>query len=65
MFQCLLIGGENAGPGALHDAREMVVTSEQFNAFVDRHNLALGELVVPESNDVMRNSCVVVRSPGV
>jgi radical S-adenosyl methionine domain-containing protein 2 len=30
VFQCLLINGENAGPSALRDAKEMLVTTEEF-----------------------------------
>jgi len=57
VFQCLLIDGENAGPDAIRDAQDQVVTKSQFNAFKERHS-SLKQLV-PEDNDTMRNSCVL------
>ena len=59
VFQCLLIDGENAG-GAndLRDARQLVITDEQFRDFCQRHE-HLGCLV-PESNLAMRNSYLIL-----
>ena len=54
VFQCLLIDGENSGgPDALRDARDQVISREEFNAFVKRHKDAKP---VAEDNDTMRNS---------
>lgn len=39
VFQVLLLDSENTGceTGSLRDARHLVITSERFNAFVDKH----------------------------
>ena len=58
VFQCLLIGGENAGEGALRDAKNMVVTDEAFQSFVSRHSAV--QQLVPEDNDSMRNSYLIL-----
>ena len=58
MFQCLLIGGENAGPDAIRNAETFVVTDEQFETFVQRHK-SVSQLV-PESNTTMRNSYLIL-----
>ena len=52
MFQCLLIGGENAGEDALRNAEEMVVTSKEFQEFCERHKEI--SCLVPESNEQVR-----------
>ncbi|KJE92068.1 radical S-adenosyl methionine domain-containing protein 2 [Capsaspora owczarzaki ATCC 30864] len=57
VFQCLLIDGENAGGQDLRDARALVITDDQFAAFLARHK-ALSPIA--ESNSVMRNSYVIV-----
>lgn len=54
VFQCLLIDGENAGAQALRDARGQVVSTKDFNAFVERHREV--ETLVAEDNATMRNS---------
>ena len=58
MFQCLLIGGENAGPDAIRNAETFVVTDEQFENFIERHK-SVSQLV-PESNTTMRNSYLIL-----
>ena len=58
VFQCLLIGGENAGPGALRNAEKFVVTDEQFESFIQRHKSV--PQVVPESNTKMRDSYLIL-----
>ena len=54
VFQCLLIDGENAGPDALRDAQDQVISKEEFDTFVKRHEVV--DALVPEDNDTMRNS---------
>lgn len=54
MFQVLLLDGENVGPNAIRDARELVITKEQFRAFLKRHEIQA--CLVAEDNDVMENS---------
>ena len=49
VFQCLLIGGENAGNEALRHAESFVVSQEDFNSFLNRHKSVSS--LVPESND--------------
>ena len=58
MFQCLLIGGENAGPDALRNAETFVITNEQFESFVQRHKLV--PQLVPESNTAMKDSYLIL-----
>lgn len=54
VFQCLLIDGENAGQEALRNAKDQVISKEEFDAFVERHQEV--EALVAEDNDAMRNS---------
>lgn len=49
VFQCLLIGGENAGKDAIRNAEGMVVTSQEFKDFCERHKNITS--LVPESNE--------------
>lgn len=59
VFQCLILREENAGlPGELRDASKLVVTEHQFNAFLHRH--AEFKQMVPESNDMMQNSYLML-----
>lgn len=48
VFQCLLVGGENEGEDALRNAQKLVVSDQQFDAFLQRH--ADIAYLVPESN---------------
>ena len=48
VFQCLLIEGENCGSEALRDAETFVISSDDFNMFVERHSKL--SCLVPESN---------------
>lgn len=60
VFQALVLEGENSGgPGELRDARSLVVTREQYDAFVDRHAPRFPQLI-PEPNDVMQNSYLLL-----
>ncbi|QRW03563.1 radical S-adenosyl methionine domain-containing protein 2 [Ceratobasidium sp. AG-Ba] len=56
VFQVLLLEGENNGSdnGALRDARELLITKEQFQLFLERHKEQ--KCLVPEDNDAMRDS---------
>ncbi|CAG2202418.1 RSAD2 [Mytilus edulis] len=49
VFQCLLIGGENAGSEALRHAESFVVSDDDFKNFLTRHSPV--SCLVPESND--------------
>lgn len=56
VFQVLLLDSENTGAetGSLRDARNLIITNEQFKAFLDRH--ASQKCMVPEDNDAMKDS---------
>lgn len=58
VFQCLLIDGENASENDIRDARDMVVTDEQFQQFCDVHKNVPN--FVAESNETMRNSYIIL-----
>ena len=58
VFQCLLIDGENAGPGAIRRAEDLVVSNDQFAAFLARHSQVA--CLVAESNVDMRNSYLIL-----
>ncbi|VVC44368.1 Elongator protein 3/MiaB/NifB,Aldolase-type TIM barrel,Radical SAM,Antiviral radical SAM protein viperin [Cinara cedri] len=58
VFQCLLLDGENAGEGALRDAGRFYVTGGKFEEFLRRH--AGVKTLVPESNDTMRDSYLIL-----
>lgn len=58
VFQCLEIAGENSGrEGDLRNVKEFLVTTEQFDAFCERHKRFLP---VAEGNDLMRNSYLIL-----
>ncbi|KAM9777364.1 S-adenosylmethionine-dependent nucleotide dehydratase RSAD2 [Neosynchiropus ocellatus] len=58
VFQCLLIDGENAGEAALREAESFVISDQQFQEFLDRHQSVA--CLVPESNEKMRNSYLIL-----
>nr|ALM30210.1 viperin [Branchiostoma japonicum] len=58
VFQCLLIGGENAGPEALRNAEDMVIPDQEFDQFVRRHEHVT--CLVPESNEKMKDSYLIL-----
>ena len=62
VFQCLLIHGENAGEGAKRNAEALTVTSEEFQAFLQRHrnSAAVREVLVPEDNETMKDSYLIL-----
>lgn len=64
VFQVLILEGENSGlhEDELRDARPLVVSSEEFWSFVNRHNVdeKLDPVLIPEPNDVMQNSYLLL-----
>lgn len=56
VFQVLLLDGENTGAESnfLQDGRDLVITKEQFQAFLDRHKGQ--KSLVSEDNKVMKDS---------
>jgi radical S-adenosyl methionine domain-containing protein 2 len=56
VFQVLLLDSENTGEdtGSLRDARDLVITDEQFQAFLDMHKCQSS--LVPENNESMKDS---------
>lgn len=52
----LLLDSENTGEetGSLRDARDLVISQEQFEAFLDRHRHQ--ESLIPENNKAMKDS---------
>ena len=60
VFQVLLLKDENVGQAdQLRDARPLVVTDQQFEAFVQRHQPTLPQLIA-EPNTVMQNSYLLL-----
>ncbi len=53
----LLVAGENDGGSAKKDARELAITKEQFDAFVQRHLICKP---VAENNTDMRASYLIL-----
>ncbi|GAM28399.1 hypothetical protein SAMD00019534_115750 [Acytostelium subglobosum LB1] len=59
VFQCLILKGENSGgAGDLRDAREFVISDEDFKSFLHRHHEL--ECLVPEDNETMRDSYLIL-----
>ncbi|KAK3089948.1 hypothetical protein FSP39_007889 [Pinctada imbricata] len=58
VFQCLLIGGENAGENALRKAENFVISSEDFQRFLERHSSI--DCLVAESNEKMKDSYLIL-----
>ncbi|KAM0748636.1 radical SAM enzyme [Meredithblackwellia eburnea MCA 4105] len=59
VFQCLILDGENSGTQtSIRDARELVVTDDEFSQFVKRHEGH--ECMVAESNQLMRDSYLML-----
>eukprot|EP00056_Hartaetosiga_gracilis_P014515 m.1660 g.1660 ORF g.1660 m.1660 type:complete len:362 (+) comp1596_c0_seq1:41-1126(+) len=57
VFQCLLLEGENCGDTAIRNATDMVVTKEQFDAFINRHK---ARRPIPEDNTTMKDSYLIL-----
>ncbi|XP_051579444.1 radical S-adenosyl methionine domain-containing protein 2 [Myxocyprinus asiaticus] len=58
IFQCLLIDGENVGENSLREAEKFVVSDQQFQDFLVRHQSVA--CLVPESNQKMRDSYLIL-----
>ncbi|KIL00155.1 hypothetical protein PAXRUDRAFT_30006 [Paxillus rubicundulus Ve08.2h10] len=60
VFQVLLLDSENTGleSNSLRDARNLIITKEQYQAFLDRH--AKQASLVPEDNDAMKDSYLLI-----
>ncbi len=60
VFQVLLLHGENSGENRdLRDSRSLLITSDMFQAFVDRHRFSCPQLVA-EPNDLMQDSYLML-----
>eukprot|EP00045_Choanoeca_perplexa_P019518 m.3048 g.3048 ORF g.3048 m.3048 type:complete len:324 (+) comp4405_c0_seq1:63-1034(+) len=63
VFQVLVLDNENSGDETIRDASHLAVSNDDFDAFIARHRgmceAALIKLV-PESNDVMQNSYILL-----
>ncbi|CAG8509874.1 1143_t:CDS:2 [Gigaspora margarita] len=58
-FQVLILENENGGfDGALRDARRFKISTEQFEAFVERHKTQ--KSIVKEPNNIMKNSYLIL-----
>lgn len=58
VFQVLLLEGENIGPDAIRDATDLVITDDEFKAFLERHKSQ--DCLVPEDNNAMENSYLLL-----
>ncbi|KAF8521385.1 hypothetical protein BU17DRAFT_45765 [Hysterangium stoloniferum] len=60
VFQVLLLEGENTGKetNSLRDGRDLVISKEQFEAFLDRHKVQ--KSLVPEDNEAMKDSYLLL-----
>ena len=58
VFQCLAIEAENLGEGALRQVEPFLVTEEEWQTFLATHQEI--SVLVPESNDKMRNSYLIL-----
>ncbi|KLO14749.1 radical SAM enzyme [Schizopora paradoxa] len=60
VFQVLILKGENDGAdsNSLRDGRKLVVSDEQFKAFLERHKNQ--QSLVPEDNETMKDSYLLL-----
>ncbi|KAG7328212.1 hypothetical protein KOW79_008156 [Hemibagrus wyckioides] len=58
VFQCLLIEGENTGENSLREAEKFLITDQEFQDFLDRHQSI--KCLVPESNQKMKDSYLIL-----
>lgn len=58
VFQALRLEGENSGKGAKREVETFLISSEEFQAFVKRHEET--GVIVPESNSAMQNSYLIL-----
>ncbi|CAG8550244.1 12798_t:CDS:1 [Funneliformis caledonium] len=60
-FQVLIVPGENTGTdGTLRNATEFQISSAEFEAFINRHAKVHGEKLVPEPNNLLRHSYLMI-----
>lgn len=57
-FQVLLVAGENESEQRLRDSRKRLISSDQFNSFIERHRGQ--QAMVPESNELMAQSYLIL-----
>lgn len=57
VFQCLPVVGENIGAAARRNVEEFLVTTDEFDEFLDRHRRV--KCLVPESNENVSYLCFV------
>ncbi|CAG8505024.1 11831_t:CDS:1 [Acaulospora morrowiae] len=57
-FQVLIIDNENGGENTLRDARDFVISDQEYDDFVKRHRRQ--KCMVVEGNKVMRNSYLIL-----
>ena len=62
VFQALALAGKNAGAGAQRDVTALLVPRAAFDAFVARNRAGLANprILVPEPNDVMQSSYILL-----
>lgn len=62
VFQVLMLRDENSGlvPGELRDARPFCVSDDEFWSFVHRHSPEFDQVMIPEPNNVMQNSYLLL-----
>lgn len=58
VFQCLLVDTENANKDAIRNARNFLISDEQFEYFCSRHRHL--NCFVPESNILMKSSYIIL-----
>lgn len=58
VFKVLVLTGENDGNGTLRDATKFEITDKEFNLFLKNHSHI--KSLVPENNDMMLNSYLVL-----
>lgn len=58
VFQVLMVEGENHSEHTLRDVRSFLITDDEFRVFCDAHRHH--ECFVPEANDVMRSSYLLL-----
>ena len=66
IFQVLPLEGENTGANSLRNVHSFLISSDQFETFVEKHRKALENpsIMKVESNDVMQASYILVDEYG-
>jgi radical S-adenosyl methionine domain-containing protein 2 len=60
VFQCLPVQGENVGEAAVRNVAPFVISAEQFEEFIARHNERCKHVLVKESNEMMQSSYLIL-----